>query len=278
MDWGFDPSDVTHKMLIDLAGDRSIYRCRWRHTTVCMKVIDAINDDTRHELEVLSKSVHPNICQFLGGCTLDGKTFMLFEYMDNGNLRQYLSRREPSVTEKISIALYILAGLDYLARRRPRTILHRDIKPDNIFINAFGVAKIGDFGSSKLVDQSNDASSRVHTGEVGTYRWTAPEILRSSLYDATADIYSFGLLLRYIWSGVLPYRSYTKPVQVVFAKISNTADDYSDLILPESPDASFEIKRLVEQCTDFDSLARPTIAIIFQRLESLRAVSSNLLF
>jgi hypothetical protein len=76
----------------------------------------------------------------------------------------------------------------------------------------------------------------------------------------------------------LPYRSYTKPVQVVFAKISNTADDYSDLILPESPDASFEIKRLVEQCTDFDSLARPTIAIIFQRLESLRAVSSNLLF
>ena len=270
LDWGFEPEDVEHRTLIDRSCERSIYRCSWRHTTVCMKVIEKVDDEPIYELDVLSKTVHPHVCQFLGGCVRDHTAYMLFEFMSNGNLSEYMRKQKPSFNNKLSITLDILRGLAYLALRKPHFIIHRDIKPENIFINASGVAKIGDFGSSKLVDRS-EVLAKLHTGEVGTYRWTAPEVLRSCAYDSTADMYSFGMLLRYIWSGNIPYRMYTKTVQVVFAKISNTPDDFHDLMLPNHPIVSTEIRQIVEECTDFDSKCRPCIGNLIHRIESLRA-------
>jgi serine/threonine protein kinase len=268
LDWQIDLADVRRLRLLNESPERKIYTCTWRHDTVCMKVVPSAIGAT--ELSVLSKCVHPKVCQFLGGCTLNDTTYMLFEYMTNGNLKEYLRVKDLSLFEKLGLALDIAIGLGYLASRRPHIVLHRDIKPDNIFINQYGGAKLGDFGSSKLVESASTVP-RLHTGEIGTYRWTAPEILQSSPYDFTSDIYSFGMILRYIWSGVEPYSSYKKQVQVIFAKISQNPDTFDDLLLPGcSMDASRVIKALVEECTDFDPLQRPSTGLIIERLRTLR--------
>lgn len=235
-----------------------------------MKIIEKVDVESIYEMEVLAKSVHPHICQFLGGCVRDNTAYMLFEFMSNGNLSEYTRSHNLSIDDKLSIALDILRGLAYMASRKPHSILHRDLKPENIFINAAGVAKIGDFGISKLVDCS-ETRAQLHTGEVGTYRWTAPEVLRSCPYDSMADMYSFGMILRFIWSGTIPYRLHPKPVQVVFAKISNTSDSYDDLMLPNHLDMSVQIRQIVEDCTDFDCKSRPSIGNVIRRIESLRA-------
>lgn len=253
-DWQIDLDDIKIISDIESSSTSGVFLCTWRkYQTVVMKVVEGHSD---RELCILAKCLHPNVCQFLGACMRQGKTYMIFEYMPLGNLRCFL-RMNPSSMKKLSIAKDVCIGLDYLSNRKPNPVIHRDIKPENVLIG-HNIAKLCDFGISKLTDTGSPAR---HTGEVGSVRWTAPEVLLSQDYNVKSDVYSYGMLLKYLWSGVLPYVDHL-PFQAAFAKMNHVKDDLS-VIDDDS------IRELVERCTSFDCSPRPTYAQIIDRLNEI---------
>ena len=102
-------------------------------------------------------------------------------------------------SEVIKLGVDICSALELCAKRN---IIHRDIKPENIFINAYGNFKLGDFGVARVFDNTSMSMTRT-----GTPRYTAPEVDKGfSHYDATADIYSLGLVLyRLVNNGRFPF-------------------------------------------------------------------------
>lgn len=257
-DWEINIDDISIISEIDSSSNSVVFLCMWRrHQPVVMKVI---RGNAEQELCVVSKCLHPKVCQFLGACVRQDKTFMIFEYMPGGNLKTFMATN-PSTADRLQIALDISIGLDYLSNRKPMRIIHRDIKPENILIGDSKNAKICDFGISKL-SESVTGSPRPHTGEVGTARWTAPEVLLSQSYNETSDVYAYGMVLKYLWSGVLPYNEYTMSFQAAFAKVNGIPDDLSMI-------DNDTVRDIVERCTDFDTTKRPSHSQIARTLKML---------
>ena len=130
-DWKIDMDGLEYLSCIQERPNSNIYKCKWRNEIICVKILNYI---ATKELNVLSKCVHPKICQFLGGCVVDKKTYIFMEYMDNGSLTDFLNKHIVSPYERIDFAIQIAIALQYLFDRRPNGILHRDIKPENFLI------------------------------------------------------------------------------------------------------------------------------------------------
>ncbi len=104
----------------------------------------------------------------------------------------------PDENEIIKIGIDICTALEMCAKRK---VIHRDIKPENIFVNSFGDFKLGDFGIARTLGNASTSMT-----QAGSPNYLAPEITKSSRYDATVDIYSLGLVLyRYANDNRLPF-------------------------------------------------------------------------
>lgn len=105
-------------------------------------------------------------------------------------LNTYISDKTLSEREVIGLGCDICSALERCAQRK---VIHRDIKPDNIFINEFGDYKLGDFGIARKLENMTSGLS-----QKGTYNYMAPEVEKGSSYDATVDIYSLGIVLYWL--------------------------------------------------------------------------------
>lgn len=105
-------------------------------------------------------------------------------------LTTYLSDRALSEEDVIKLGCDICSALERCAQRN---VIHRDIKPGNIFINEFGDYKLGDFGIARKLENAAGGYS-----QKGTYNYMAPEVARGEDYDATVDIYSLGMVLYWL--------------------------------------------------------------------------------
>ena len=202
----------------------------WRKTPAAAKVAHD-NMPREHkelflrELELMVRCRHPNVVQFLG--FVDTPFIIVMEFLPMGDLRTYWRSRKLGVAHKTRIAIDILRGLGYLHNRKPASIIHRDIKPTNILMTVSGMAKITDFGLSRLTHGQNMSSrhgapaSAVGRGwspesranppmvtvvptegrgspslkkskNVGTVPYMAPEA-EDRIYDTKVDIYSAGV-------------------------------------------------------------------------------------
>lgn len=103
-------------------------------------------------------------------------------------------------------SLVIMQGMNYL---HLCSIMHRDLKSDNILLDAHNTVKISDFGLSCVLEIG---SSSDLTAETGTYRWMAPEVIRHEPYSNKADVYSFGVVLWEMIAKDQPFRGMT-PIQ-----------------------------------------------------------------
>jgi serine/threonine protein kinase len=281
LEWLIDQKDVEYIKTICEHERVRIYTAFWRkHQVVCVKeiVVDDHNMKlVKREVDILSKCIHPKICQFLGaGISASRKVvFMLFEYMDIGNLSDYIKNATLGYDKKNEILRSILVGMHYLSSRIPQKIIHRDFKPSNILVNSHGEIKISDFGVSKelynlgpkmktskslnflTISHATESSDDIsHTG-IGTLRWTAPEVvLDDCTYDETCDIYSFGLLAFYvITDGVIPYYNeyQSNLAQIAFAKSGNIRPFLDNPSLIQYP----VYKDMIQSCTEKDPSLRP---------------------
>jgi serine/threonine protein kinase len=162
------------------------------------------------EIKLVSRFDHPNVVKFVGAAwSIESDLQALFEYMENGDLRTYLSASYLPrywTSTKFQLAIDAVEALVYVHSFDP-PLVHRDLKSRNVLISAEMRAKLTDFGTTR--HRSKDGTM---TMGVGTGRWVAPEIISGSTeYDQSADIFSFGVLLTEIDTHNLPYHDAVGP-------------------------------------------------------------------
>ena len=214
-DWEIPPWElyIFENRILGEGAFSKVYLAKWRETFVVAKVINRNFVDFKkylieREIDIMTKLHHPNIVQFLG--YIDDPFILIMEYIPNGNLKERIPHLHKK--QKIKIMMNILQGLNYLHKRLPYSLIHRDIKPTNIILTASNFAKITDFGLSKfhclhknfssndLSKLENNSKQNTNYSEltdiVGTEKYMAPELQNNNNnYTNKIDIYSTGILL-----------------------------------------------------------------------------------
>ncbi|KAF8092533.1 hypothetical protein N665_0412s0027 [Sinapis alba] len=155
-------------------------------------------DDFINEVASMSQTSHVNIVSLLGFCYEGSKRVILYEFLENGSLDQFISRKKPltlDVTTLYGIALGVAWGFEYLHYGCKTRIVHFDIKPQNILLDGNLCPKVSDFGLAKLCETRESIVSLIDTR--GTIGYIAPEVF-SRMYGGISyksDVYSYGMLV-----------------------------------------------------------------------------------
>uniref|UniRef100_A0ACD5ZE74 Uncharacterized protein n=1 Tax=Avena sativa TaxID=4498 RepID=A0ACD5ZE74_AVESA len=155
----------------------------------------------RAEVSSIGAVQHINLVKLVGFCCEDAKRLLVYEYMSNHSLDVHLFRSNSTVLNwaaRYQIALGVARGLAYLHDSCRDNIIHCDIKPENILLDASFLPKIADFGMAKLLGRD---FSRVLTTMRGTVGYLAPEWLTGVAITPKVDVYSYGMVLLEIISG-----------------------------------------------------------------------------
>ncbi|KAL3655412.1 Leucine-rich repeat receptor-like serine threonine tyrosine-protein kinase sobir1 [Castilleja foliolosa] len=161
----------------------------------------------KSEIQTMGQIRHRNLLSLLAHLPRPDCHYLVYEYMKNGSLQDYLrlvaeGKRELDWLARYKIALGIAAGLEYLHMNHSPRIIHRDLKPANVLLDDEMEARIADFGLAKAVP---DANTHVSTSNVaGTVGYIAPEYYQTFKFTDKCDMYSFGVVLGVLVMGKLP--------------------------------------------------------------------------
>ena len=196
---------------------------------VALKVMAAqIADDQvvqerfAREAKAVAKMTHPNVVMVFDlGYHVDGSPFIAMELLKGQDLQKTI-RNQPafSLERKISVILQVLAGL---AHAHQAGIVHRDVKPANIFINQDGSVKIMDFGVARLTTASMTGTGNI----VGTADYMSPEQVKGARVDGRSDLFSVGCLLYELVTGHRPFHA--DNLMAIFYKITHSEPDFGTL-------------------------------------------------
>ncbi len=196
----------------------------------------------RQEARAVAKLSHPNVVSVIDAGEDGGHPYIVFEYVEGETLKQRIGREgalDPQ--EAIAYAIEIARGLSVA---HARSMVHRDIKPQNILIDAEGRAKLTDFGISRQLEQAGmTATGRV----LGTTDYVAPEQAMGRAVDPRSDIYSLGVVLYEMLVGQVPFQAESQ-VGVAMKHVNEELPD----VQRRRPEVSATVALVVERATAKD--------------------------
>ncbi len=191
----------------------------------------------RVEAQSAAGLTHPNIVNVYDVGDEDGIHYIVMELVEGITLKKYIEKRgKLPYKEAVSIAIQVANGME---AAHSHNIVHRDIKPQNIIISKEGKVKVTDFGIAKAA-----SSATINSSAMGSVHYISPEQARGGYSDQRSDIYSFGITLYEMLTGVVPFDGDTT-VAVAVQHIQDEIPAPSTLV----PDIPIAIDKIVMKCT-----------------------------
>ncbi|EES18391.2 hypothetical protein BDA96_09G185100 [Sorghum bicolor] len=227
------------------------------------------------EIELLSRLHHRNLVSLVGYCDEKDEQMLVYEFMSNGTLRDHLSaksKRPLSFGLRLKIALGAAKGILYLHTEADPPIFHRDVKASNILLDSKFVAKVADFGLSRLApvpDVEGTLPAHVSTVVKGTPGYLDPEYFLTHKLTDKSDVYSLGVVFLEMLTGMKPIEHGKNIVREVNSacqsgSVSEIIDGRMGLYPPEC------IRRflsLATKCCQDETDDRPSMWEIVRELE-----------
>jgi eukaryotic-like serine/threonine-protein kinase len=252
----FGPYEVLG--LLGAGGMGEVYRARDPRIgrEVALKILPArlsADPDRQRRFEQEARTTgllnHPNIVTVFDVGTEGGVPFLVCELLEGTSLRARLEQARLSSRRAVEIAVQVARGL---AAAHDKGVVHRDLKPDNIFITSDGRVKILDFGIAKLSQPEAadpDALSTVQSTEpgliVGTVNYMSPEQVAGRAVDTRSDLFAFGVVLYEMLAGKRPFAGETR-VETMTAILREDAAPLSGV----SPEIAPVLDRIVLHCLE----------------------------
>ena len=226
------------------------------------------------EHEIFTRINHPNIVPYFGVCKLatDKSTVIVMERMDK-NLDSFLKEKSNIALEvKFKLLTDIARGLNHLHEQTP-AIIHRDLTAGNVLLNSNGVAKISDFGNSRMIDLR--ATPEIFTSNPGTLDYMPPEALEGGLYSVVLDIFSYGHLGIHIIIQRRPHPLLRHTYKLAGKLLPRTEVERREQYLHEMSmkldgGTGHTFYKLVVRCLNDDPDSRPSCKEVLDCIKGLR--------
>ncbi|WOG94565.1 hypothetical protein DCAR_0313861 [Daucus carota subsp. sativus] len=227
-------------------------------------------DEFQAEIGVLSKVRHRHLVSLLGYSVEGNERLLVYEYMPQGALSMHLFRWKKlnlqplSWAKRLTIALDVARGMEYLHKLARQSFIHRDLKSSNILLGDDFRAKVSDFGLVKLApDQERSIATRL----AGTFGYLAPEYAVTGKITTKADVFSFGVVLMELLTGLMALderrSEETRYLAEWFLQIKSDKKKLIDAVDPaldekeENSDGISIVADLAGHCTARDPSHRP---------------------
>ena len=217
-----------------------------------------------NEASIVAQLNDPNIVKIYNHGIVEGRPYIAYEYISGQSLKEALDfRTRFSLFEAVDIMLQLTSALN---AAHNKFIVHRDVKPDNIFIMADGTIKLGDFGIAQAdFIQSNLTS----TNEVvGSVHYMAPEIAKGEPATSKSDIYAAGVTFYELLSGHLPFER-SNPVDVAVSQVKDKFPPIKKYV----PNCPKEVERIIDKAVKKNPKER--YASIMEMHNDIKALKDN---
>ena len=180
---------------------------------------------------------HPNIVNVYDVGEDNGMYYIVMELVEGITLKEYIKRKERlSVKEAVSIAIQVAQGIECAHNNK---IIHRDIKPQNIIISKEGKVKVTDFGIARAA-----SSNTINSNAMGSVHYISPEQARGGFVDEKSDIYSLGITMYEMLTGVVPFDGDTT-VSIALCHIQNDVPSVRETL----SDVPVSVEKIILKCT-----------------------------
>ncbi|XP_057754675.1 U-box domain-containing protein 33 isoform X2 [Arachis stenosperma] len=279
-------NNFDQSLKIGEGGYGSIFKGMLRHTEVAIKMLhsDSMQGplEFQQEVDVLSKLRHPNLITLVGACP---ESFtLIYEYLPNGSLEDRLVCKDNTPPlpwqTRIRIAAELCSALIFLHSSKPHRIVHGDLKPSNILLDANLISKLSDFGICRILSRREDSTDNTtecwRTHPKGTFVYMDPEFLASGELTPKSDVYSFGIILMRLLTG-RPALGITK--EVSYALETGKLKSLLDPLAGDWPFVQAEqLARLAMRCCEMNRKNRPDLySDVWRVLDPMTASSGGTL-
>lgn len=191
-----------------------------------------------NEATIAASLNHPNIVKVYNHGTVEGVPYIANEFIKGRNLKETLDFRGSIPLEEAIDYMIQLSSALYYAHQH--SIVHRDVKPDNLYVMSDGTIKLGDFG---IAQTYNEVKKDKNKEIIGSVHYLAPEITRGYAASAQSDIYAAGVTFFELLTGHVPY-SKEKAIDIAIAHVNEKFPSIKKYL----PNCPREVEKIIQKC------------------------------